>query len=112
MQNLLNPKCPQCTAQEKGELRHEECSRRWPDSKVLFGDGDWVVVSHCRRPGLGRFSAWHPPARVRISLHPTKARARACKAELDRSGCDPLHFRCDYKHEIADLRKPARRRKQ
>ena len=107
MQNLLNPKFSACTAQEKGELRLEECSRRWPDSKVLFGDGDFAVVSHCRRVGLGRIN----PDQVRVSLHKTRAKARACKAELDRSGCDPLHFRCDYKHEIADLRKPARRRK-
>ena len=37
-------------------------------------------------------------------MHGTRARARACKAKLDMYGCDPTHFRCDYEHEIVDLR--------
>jgi hypothetical protein len=79
----------------KGQLRQCEIARRWSNAKVLFGEGNFAVVSHCHDIGPDRV--------ILVSLHRTRARAEAIKAELDRNGCSQDWMRCQGEHEVADL---------
>jgi hypothetical protein len=92
MQNLLpNSKSPKCT-----DYR-EEAWRRWPEAYWIYNNGPFAVISTCS-------------AHVKITLHPTLARAKEVKDVIDRNGCSHEEWRpwkpCDGKHEIVNLRKP------
>jgi hypothetical protein len=75
---------------------HEEAWRRWPDAHWIYNDGPFAVISTCS-------------AHVRITLHPTMARAKEVKAVIDKCYClrGAGECHCDpEKHVIVDLRKP------
>jgi hypothetical protein len=80
----------------KGQLRRCAVARRWPNSSVLFGEGDYAVVSHCHDRG--------PEGAILVSLHPTRARAEEVKRELDERGCSQDWSLCRSEHEVIDLR--------
>jgi hypothetical protein len=86
--------------QPEGPDWREVAARRFPQAVVLWpiDEGPYAVVSTCGQ-------------RI-VSLHATLDRAREVKADLDRVGCcKPYPASCQGRHEIIDLRKPARRGK-
>jgi hypothetical protein len=75
-----------------------EAWRRWPDADFIYNEGPLAVISACS-------------AHVKITLHPTRYRAKKVKAVLDACTCMPFtpwgEWQCSSdKHVIVDLRKP------
>jgi hypothetical protein len=103
VQDLLSPKSPKCTAPRAkkvwrltlGQFRRCAVQRRWDNAKVLFGEGDHAVVTHCHNH--------RPEGAILVSLHRTKERALAIKKELDEYGCSQCWELCRGEHEVVDL---------